>query len=295
MNGAHASRGTTRTSDGFTIGTLERVEPHDGGPLLVCLPGGSCISKYFDVTGYSLLDAAASGGIDAVALDRPRYGRSDGLASEQTTYARNAEILDAAIASLWRRLGANHSGVVLVGHSIGGAIAVHIAAMPSHDWPLLGLSVSAFGEQSPQQVVDAWHAVPVDQPVEFDAAARRMYMFGPDGSFDADVVERSADAFQAAPVEELVEIVGRWCEDFPQLAALVSVPVQYRLAEFDQLWIVSQERVDALGRRFTKAPIVDAQLVAGAGHNIDFHHAGGQWHQEQLAFARDCSARADTQ
>ncbi len=288
-----AAHGTARTSDGFTIGTLERIGPHAGAPLLVCLPGGSCTSKYFDVPGFSLLDAAAAGNIDAIALDRPNYGRSDVLPPQQTTFARNAEILDAAIASLWRRVGAGHSGVVLIGHSIGGAIAVHIGAMRSHDWPLLGLSVTAFAEESPQHVVDAWHGMPADQPLVFSQEQQRMFMFGPDGSFDADAVERSADVFQSIPLAELTEIVGGWRSDFPRLAAHVRVPVQYRLAEFDQLWIVSQERVDALRSKFTHARPVDAKLMAGTGHNIDFHHAGRAWHQEQLAFARQCSDLAD--
>ncbi len=284
-----AAPGTTRTADGFTIGTLEQVAPHPGAPLLVCLPGGSCTSKYFDVPGFSLLDDAAGAGIDAVALDRPNYASSDALAPQQTTFARNAEILDAAIASLWRRVGAGHSGVVLVGHSIGGAIAVHIAAMPSHDWPLLGLSVTGFAEESPEGVVDTWHGLPADQPLVFNDEQRRMFMFGPDGSFDADAIERSAPAFQFVPLAELTEIVGGWRNDFPRLAENVRVPVQYRLAEFDQLWIVSQESVDELRGRFTNAPSVDATLARGTGHNIDHHHAGRAWHQEQLAFARRCS------
>lgn len=105
-----------------------------------------------------------------------------------------------------------------------------------------------------------------------------MFMFGPDGSFDADAVECSADVFQSIPLAELTEIVGGWRSDFPRLATQVRVPVQYRLAEFDQLWIVSQERVDALRSKFTHARSVDAKLMAGTGHNIDFHHAGRAWH-----------------
>ncbi|WP_190171352.1 alpha/beta fold hydrolase [Streptomyces mirabilis] len=45
-------------------------------PLLVCLPGGGYNASYFDVPGYSLVDAARREGFPVVSLDRPGYGGS---------------------------------------------------------------------------------------------------------------------------------------------------------------------------------------------------------------------------
>jgi len=97
-------------------------------PLLVCLPGGSYTARYFDVPGFSLLDVAEANGFTAIALDRPGYGGSDLLPADERTFARSAEVLDEAIAALWADYGAGHPGVVIISHSIGSAVTVHIAA-----------------------------------------------------------------------------------------------------------------------------------------------------------------------
>ena len=56
----------------------------------------------------------------------------------------NAECLDAGIAELWRRNEGAASGIFLVGHSVGGAVAILIAAR-ERQWPLLGIAVSGVG------------------------------------------------------------------------------------------------------------------------------------------------------
>ena len=40
-------------------------------------------------------------GFEVIALDRPGYGGSDALPDGEVTFARNAEVLDAAITQLW--------------------------------------------------------------------------------------------------------------------------------------------------------------------------------------------------
>jgi pimeloyl-ACP methyl ester carboxylesterase len=279
---------TTKTADNFTIGLLELVSGNSENPLLICLPGGSYTAEYFDVPGLSMMQTAAAAGFDVIALDRPNYGASDELSREQTTFARNAEVLDDAVAQLWAQHGGTYPGVVVIGHSIGGAIAVHIAAMPTHEWPLLGISVSAVNELSPEHVVDAWRSIPVGIPVEFSNEQRRTFMYGPGGSFDTDAIERASIAASPMPLEELLEIVGGWLYDVQRLGSEVRVPVQYALPEFDQLWVVSQERVDAFAGRFSAAPLIDATLARGVGHSLDHHSAAGTWHERQLAFAQEC-------
>ncbi|WP_181782774.1 alpha/beta hydrolase, partial [Pseudonocardia pini] len=109
-----------------------------GLPLLVTLHGGTYTSAYFAVagsTGGSFLDVAARNGFAVLTVDRPGYGDSDPLPEEENTFARQAEVLDAAITELLPQTPAGE--VVLVGHSIGGMTALEIAARrPS--WGLLG-------------------------------------------------------------------------------------------------------------------------------------------------------------
>ena len=72
----------------------------------MALPGGSYTSAYFDVPGHSLLEIGRVNGFEVIALDRPGYGGSDPLPTGEVTFARNAELLDAAIAQLWETRGA---------------------------------------------------------------------------------------------------------------------------------------------------------------------------------------------
>ena len=257
-------------------------------PLLVCLPGGSYTARYFDVPGFSLLGAAEANGFTAIALDRPGYGGSDPLPAGERTFARNAGVLDEAIAELWAGHGAGHPGVVVISHSIGSAITVHIAAgQPA--WPLLGIALEGVNTMSPDHVVGAWRSMPPGVPVHFSPGQRRMFMYGPDGTFAPDAVGRAEISASACPIEELLEIVGEWPRTAADLAGQVRVPVHYVLAEHEALWNTGQSRVDAFAGLFTSAPRVEAALARGVGHNIDHHYLGKAQQLRQLAFALTCA------
>jgi pimeloyl-ACP methyl ester carboxylesterase len=281
------------TPEGFRLSVRRAGEGGSGKPLLVLLPGGTYTGAYFDVPKYSLLEAGAVRGFETVAIDRPNYGGSDALAYDKTTFAENARILSQAIGVLWGQAAQGTPGVVILGHLIGGSIGVHIAADPDRAWPLLGLSFSGVNEKSPDHVVAAWESVPAGVPVELATDQRRMFMYGPDGSFDPAVLDAAAPSAAAAPLPELLEIVQGWLTDVPVLAPLVDVPVHYTLAEHDALWLTDRDRVAAFAGRFTSAPFVESQLLEGSGHNIDHHHVGPAFHQDQLNFAERCARQAD--
>ena len=171
-----------RTPAGFRVTGIATGPRTPDTPLLACLPGGSCTARYFDVPGFSLLDAAEANGFTAIALDRPGYGGSDPLPADERTFARSAEVLDEAIAALWAEYGAGHPGVVMISHSIGSAITVHIAARQPA-WPLLGIALHGINTLSPDHVVGAWHSMPPGVPVQFSPEQRRMFMYGPDETF----------------------------------------------------------------------------------------------------------------
>jgi pimeloyl-ACP methyl ester carboxylesterase len=257
-------------------------------PLVVALHGGSYNARYFDVPGLSLLDLAAATGFPAVALDRPGYGGSDPLPEGEVSFAGNAEALDEVIARLWADRGDGHSGVVIISHSMGSAITVHLAARRPQ-WPLLGIAVHGVNDLSPEPVINAMRSLPAGQPVVFTAEQRRMLMYGPDATMDADAITRAEPSTAPMPLAELLEMVGEWPASAAKLAAGVSVPVHYALAEFDALWVVDQNRVDTFAGYFSSAPWVNATLFRGSGHNIDHHHLGRTLHLQQLAFAWACA------
>jgi pimeloyl-ACP methyl ester carboxylesterase len=267
------------------------AEGQEGLPLLVCIPGGSYNARYFDAPGYSLLETAHANGFPIVALDRPGYGASDPLEGE-TSFSRNADVLNSAIAELWKKYSDRSPGIVLVGHSMGGAIALHIAARP-RTWPLLGVSISAIHTDAPGSVTQAWNSMPDGAVIEFSADQRIQFMYGPEDTFEADIVEKASAACEPIPVAELREVVAGWIQDFPVIAAQVDVPIQYALAEHEQLWVSSDANVQSFADAFTSSPMVISERVAGAGHNIDHHRTGPQFHLGQLAFARRAAERAN--
>lgn len=272
------------------LGTVSGIEERGdaGSPLIVCIPGGSYNSRYFDVKGHSLLAAAHDEGLSIVALDRPGYQGSDPLEGD-VTFAKNASVLIAAVTELWKEYADSAPGVVLIGHSMGGAIAIHMAGQP-HPWPLLGISATSIHTDAPEAVTQAWNSAPADASIPFSKEQRIQFMYGPDGTYDPAVVDDAEVSTDLVPVAELLEVVGRWTTDFPGLASLVTVPVHYALAEHEQLWISTDEGVKAFADAFTASPSVTAERVIGSGHNLDHHRDFAAFHARQLDFVRSVSA-----
>lgn len=260
------------------------------GPLVIAIHGGSYSSAYFDVPGYSLLLAGDRSDVPVIALDRPSYGLSTPLAPEDSTIARNAEVLVQAVAGIWETRKTSHAGVFLIGHSIGAATAVTMAARkPS--WPLIGIAISGVGLSVAPGDDVRWAALPAGL-VTLPAEIKDFVMFGPPGTYGADMPAASHVANTTCPRAELIDITTTWPRVVREVTAEVEVPVHYRQAEFDRLWVASREQVDAFAKAFSKSPRVDSRLFADAGHCIDFHSPAAVFHEEQLTFALDCAARA---
>lgn len=256
--------------------------------MVVALHGGGYTSAYFDVPGHSLLSLAASLGIRVVALDRPGYGASEATGPGDHSHAANAAILEAAISDLLARR--EQSAAVLVGHSIGGAIAARIAAnRPS--W-LRGLAVSGVGLANAAGDRAAWQALPDVPFVEVPTSFKDTKMFGRPGTYSSDAPAASHVADAPTPRAELIEIVTGWPEHVREVLAAIVVPVHYRQGADDALWQVDAAQVAAFADGCSAAPWVDAATIDDAGHCIDFHQTGASFQREQLAFALKCSASA---
>jgi pimeloyl-ACP methyl ester carboxylesterase len=284
----------TVTSDGpangmtFTARHRADAPVAQGAPLVVALPGGTYSSIYFDVPGQSLLDSAESVGVPVIAVDRPGYRGSTPVEPGESIILRNAEVLDHLIGDLWDAYGAGRPGVVVIGHSIGGAITTALAARhPS--WPLLGIAVSGCLVRVPSESGAAWAALPDLEFVELPGQVKDFVMYGPDWSHSAAMPEAGHAADAPVPKAELLDITGGWVERMRTVAAAVQVPVHSRQGEFDHLWVTDDGEVAEFKSAFTGAPWVDARLIPTAGHCIDLHLAGRAFQLEQLAFALECT------
>ena len=285
----HEVGGTT-----ITAVTARPAQP-TGRPLIIALHGGTYTARYFDVAGSqhgSFLDIAAAAGHQVVAFDRPGYGGSTPLDSAVNTFERHAELLTAAIAAATEESGSHE--VFLVGHSIGGMIALMIAAS-CPDFPLIGVSATGMGAVIPSGgAAEALGSLPPDQTVDLPYDQRDQVMFGPEGTYSAAGLEQAHEAYAPVPVQELVQAPA-WPREFlPAVAPEVRVPVHNALAEFDALWESTPENVEQFAAMFTSAPFVNASVARGTGHSIDHHVLGHALHLRQLAFAAECAAWART-
>ena len=273
--------------DGVTITALSVGESTAGRPLIAALHGGTYTARYFDVAGSgqgSFMDVAAAGGYRVVSFDRPGYGGSSALAPAENTFTRHAALLTSAIAHV-----AGDSPVMLVGHSIGGMIALMIAgAQPA--FRLIGASATGMGAAIRRGgAAEALASLPPDETIDLPYDQRDMVMFGPAGSFTTDGVEQAHGSYAPTPVRELIA-APKWAEDIlPGLAPRVHVPVHNALAEFDALWDSTPENVAQFAKLLTSAPFVDASIARGTGHSIDHHILGHALHLRQLAFAEECT------
>lgn len=281
--------------DGTVIGrTATDLLPADSSrqPMIVAIHGGGFTSAYFDCDGFSLLARAAAAGCPALGIDRPGYGESPRIPEGDRAIPRNAEILQAAIGQAWRDRDFDAAGIVLVGHSIGSAIALYIAAN-SPDWPLLGVSFSGIALSPPSHMPPFWDDHRPEEWLHTPADFRRALMFGPDGSYGPGAPELCDSVSEPAWWREIVEVYTLWPAEFTDVCSRVAVPVQYRQGLHDNLWTNEQEEIDRLARAFTRSPSVDSRLVADSGHCIDFHLPGQAFHAEQIDFAKRCMALAD--
>ena len=262
-------------------------------PLVVALHGGTYTSGYFAMPGASLFDKAVALGVPLIAPDRPGYGNSAWLDTAEMTIQGQARFFAHALGDAWERHGRATSGVVLLGHSIGGAIAAATAALLADrpgPFPLLGLAVSGVCLNTPAEHRPLWEQLPDTPSVEMPPAVKEVVMFGPEGSFDPHMVRASAQADVPAPKAELVDIVSVWASVATDILGRITVPVHYRQAEVDRLWVGGQEQVQGFAQALVRSPRVDAAMLRQTGHCIDLHHVGTALQVQQLGFALQCAA-----
>lgn len=260
-------------------------------PMIVAIHGGGFTSAYFDCGGFSLLDRATSAGCPVLGINRPGYGESQRLPEGDRAIPRNADTLQAAIGQVWRERDFDAAGIVLVGHSIGSAVALYIAAK-APDWPLLGVSFSGMALSPPPNIPAFWNDHRPEEWLHTPADFRKMLMFGPVGSYTEGAPELCDSVSEPVWWREIVEIYTLWPTEFADVCARVRVPVHYRQATQDNLWANEQEEIDRLSRAFTQSPSVDCARLPNSGHCIDFHLAGEAFHAEQIAFAKRCVVMA---
>lgn len=250
--------------------------------LVVALHGGTYDSAYYAAAPGSLLDLADSLGLRVVALDRPGYGAAASMDPSRFTFAAQGEIIAEAVNTMIADTEPV-DGTVLIGHSIGGMVALQAAA--TGRIALRGVEVSGIGARWRPGMVEMWGSFVGDVPaIEVPAEPHAQVMFGPEGTFDPAL--RAADAGLIRPMSmpELVDVVA-WTDTFAGVAAGIDVPVRVSFPEHDNIWETDDDARALAGALFVKSPEVETVLVRGAGHCTELHKPGRSYVLAQLSLA----------
>lgn len=225
-------------------------------------------------------------GFDVFNLDRPGHGDSPPLAKGSNLFERNAEAISNAIDDLVAQR--SDQSVVLIGHSIGGAIAIILAARQPA-W-LRGIAVSGVSCRPDTKMSRVlWPFQRLIKRIYFPLGIKRKTMYGPKTTYDRAIANISLEAAGApALTQELIEIQLKWPSVLPDFAHRVLIPVHARLGEYDALWSATPKDAHDFGSFFSSSTRVDSQITPLTGHCIDQSLPGPAFHADQLSFARSC-------
>lgn len=259
--------------------TATLVRPKGGrvGHLIVCVHGGGCNGRYFDLAGFSFARAAVRRGFDLLLVNRPGFGGSDPPRSAYPI-AEAALLLPALVEAATVQHMADTDHVSVLGHSIGGAVAIRWAA--SFPASLSALALSGIGAELSETARDWWRKARFRPQLELPTD----FFFGPDGSYDwrgAVALRKVAEPWRFDEVREVFE---DWPAAFREIAGDVRCPVHVRLAEYERIWSNDADALVSFERSLTNCRSTDSAVALGSGHLIELHRRGAELIEAQLDF-----------
>ncbi|KUI58069.1 hypothetical protein VP1G_05372 [Cytospora mali] len=261
---------------------------HRNRPLLIAIHGGSYSSTYFDADQKHSASLCSNGlGVPVVSIDRPSYqGSSSFYPSEEGKTYHEALALwlhRYILPTLWKEYGKECGSMVLHCHSLATPSAVILAGWVAQErakgegpaYPLAGLTISGFGTQNTPQIVEQDQQPPPDPRPEYfnlpiDVKDDRMI---PKGTANRAIYKQSERLDNRMPYAEIADYKAIWGDGhWKVLCGKVEMPVMIGLAEFDALWIGTEEHVKEFAGGFTASERVDASVVKGAPHCMELSY-----------------------
>ncbi|MGC0422828.1 alpha/beta hydrolase [Embleya sp. AB8] len=283
-------------ADTTLSGLLARPAP--GVPvrgLLLAIHGGGSRAAYWhrdSAAEDSLLLLGAALGWTVLAIDRPGYGASAGLARERQGLAAQADTLFALLDAQADLSGDPSEGsgrppVFVAAHSMGAILALRMAA-DKRGRDLLGLAVGGVPLRYTADRLAEFAAVPTDGDfVPSTGGAAPDTFFGPPGSYDPALLTRAGRVVAPVPMAEFVD-VRESPRTLPGVLARVSAPVHWTVAEFERSHPAGPEILAEVPELLAGAARVETHTQRGVGHNISLHHAARAYHLRILSFAEEC-------
>ncbi|WP_371578357.1 alpha/beta fold hydrolase [Streptomyces sp. NBC_01314] len=258
--------------------------PPRGEPraVLVALHGGGMGAGYFHGQAdpsISLLSLAAAAGYAALALDRPGYGVSAGPLPQGMRLAEQAVCVRAALRAYAVEHG-RRTSFFLVGHSLGGKLALTMVATAEPEDRLLGVDVSGVGER--------WALSRAQLAAAGELYDHRLH-WGPLALYPPGTFRMAQHLVGPIPPREAEEIP-HWPRRYAGLAHRIRVPVRFTFAEHERFWACDPAALRDLTTPLA-SPLVCTDHVIGAGHNISLGYAARRYHLSVLSFLEECRGR----
>jgi len=267
------------------------ARPPTGSPrgLVVALHGGGYGAAYWTspVPGQSLLALAADLGFATLAVDRPGYGASRDL---DRSLDQQTETLFDAIDD-WTQRDGGAAPVFLIGHSIGGILALKMAAHGKAE-RLSGVDVLGV----PFRFPDDGGGLVVRNLAKTGQAAsiaredlQRYLLFGPEGAYPPAAFEHHARCISSTPPREYqdgIDAPRLW----PAVLPAIRLPVQFTLAEFETMQCTGWPILEEVRSLLNNSRRARVDLQRGSGHNASLHYIARAYHLRALAFFEECLA-----
>lgn len=274
-------------------------------PLIIAIHGGTYTADYFHIDeDHSAGNIARALNVPLIAIDRPGYkGTSPLEIPNQSTYIREQGkyIHNEVIPAIWKAYSAQlgTSSVVLLGHSIGAAVAIVTASLWEEyrsPYCLSGIVVTGIGTTYQPEPLNAFMAVATlpERPVSFrfPNSIKDFYMLSHSQFHTADVLNHTERLQNNASFEEINDINTLWLGYWKGYAARIRVPVMYTIGEHDALWLASQQFADDFAAAFVNSPRVESSVLLSAPHCIEHSHLALGFLAHAFGFAMECAAHS---
>jgi pimeloyl-ACP methyl ester carboxylesterase len=271
-------------TDGVPMSALVAAVPEPKA-VIVAVHGGATSAAYFDCPGHpelSFLRAAALEGFTAIALDRPGYGASAFYHDAMTEPDRRVGF---ALGAVDKILGESSrgAGLFLLAHSAGCELGLRIV-VDERARDVLGVELSGTG----LRYGDAAKAIISEATATSRPAGLRDLLWQPTDLYPPEVLTGGLSA-PGAPYE--AGVTANWPRrDFGEIAARVTVPVEFSVADHERVWESTPQAAQAVAALFTSARRVVVNDMPDSGHNLSVGWSAGEYHRRVLSFVDECAA-----
>ncbi|PCG92162.1 Oxoglutarate/iron-dependent dioxygenase [Penicillium occitanis (nom. inval.)] len=262
-------------------GLFKRGDQARALPLVVLLHGSGATATYFDNSAVSVVKNFHGLGHDVLNISRPGYA-GNAIPTSEKPMSDSIPVFIDFIEKVYNEKSSakkGNGGIVLFGHSLGGAFSLSITAEAQDRLPLLG--VSALG-CAPVQNSRLLLADPDPEPsnprfiVETNPENIRKFMGEVEWlNVEALDPELVVQVFEPGIKAELREFSSNEFYDYlvNKVYPAIKIPVQYLCAEAEVVWDNEKEGrpiFDNLVSKFTNASEVDSAILPRGGHNYEF-------------------------